>query len=84
MILAPTLADGLAAYYGGRSKIFGVSGKDRSAVAMAGHAGKAFWYSTNTGGKHFEGATDTWSDVKKACDWWAETISTQLSERRAK
>jgi hypothetical protein len=49
VILAPTLADGLAAYYGGRSKIFGVSGKDRSAVAMAGQVGKAFWYSTNTG-----------------------------------
>jgi hypothetical protein len=37
-----------------------------------------------TGGKHYEGATDTWSDVKKACDWWAETISTQLSDRGAK
>ena len=49
MLLAPTLADGLAAFYGGRSKVFGVSGKDRSAVAMAGQVGKAFWYSTNTG-----------------------------------
>jgi hypothetical protein len=49
VILAPTFSDGLAAYYGGRSKIFGVSGKDRAAVSMAGHAGKAFWYSTNTG-----------------------------------
>jgi predicted AlkP superfamily pyrophosphatase or phosphodiesterase len=48
-LLAPTLADNLAAFYGGRSKLFGVSGKDRSAVAMAGKAGKAFWYSTNTG-----------------------------------
>jgi len=49
VILAPTFGDGLAAYYGGQSKIFGVSGKDRSAVSMAGHVGKAFWYSTNTG-----------------------------------
>ncbi len=49
VILAATLGDSLAAYYGGRAKIFGVSGKDRSAVAMAGHAGKAFWYSTDTG-----------------------------------
>jgi predicted AlkP superfamily pyrophosphatase or phosphodiesterase len=49
VILAPTFSDGLAAYYGGRAKIFSVSGKDRSAVSMAGHAGKAFWYSTNTG-----------------------------------
>jgi len=49
VLLAPTIGDGLAAYFGGQSKIFGVSGKDRSAVSMAGHAGKAFWYSTNTG-----------------------------------
>jgi hypothetical protein len=49
VILAPAFGDGLAAYYGGRSKVFGVLGKDRSAVSMAGHAGKAFWFSTNTG-----------------------------------
>lgn len=48
-ILAPTLSDTLAAYYAGQSKIFAVSGKDRGAVPMAGHAGKAFWYSTDTG-----------------------------------
>ena len=48
-ILAPTFGDTLTAYYGGRSKVFGVSGKDRAAVSMAGHAGKAFWFSTNTG-----------------------------------
>jgi predicted AlkP superfamily pyrophosphatase or phosphodiesterase len=48
-LLAPTFGDGLAAYYGGRSKVFGVSGKDRSAVAMAGQVGKAFWYSTDNG-----------------------------------
>ena len=35
-ILVPTFGDGLAAYFGGRSRVFGVSGKDRSAVAMAG------------------------------------------------
>jgi predicted AlkP superfamily pyrophosphatase or phosphodiesterase len=49
VLLAPTFGDGLAAYYGGRSKIFGVSGKDRSAVAMAGQTGKAFWFSTDNG-----------------------------------
>ena len=48
-ILAATLGDGLKAYSGGKSKIFGVSGKDRSAVSMVGKTGKAFWYSTNTG-----------------------------------
>ena len=48
-ILAATFGDTLAAYYGGRSKIYAVSGKDRSAVAMAGHVGKAFWLSTDNG-----------------------------------
>ncbi len=48
-ILVSTLADELFMHYAGRSKIFGVSGKDRSAIAMAGHAGKAFWFSTSTG-----------------------------------
>lgn len=37
-----------------------------------------------TGGKHYEGAIDNWSDVKKACDFWAELISTKLSEHRSK
>jgi predicted AlkP superfamily pyrophosphatase or phosphodiesterase len=48
-ILAPTLSDTLAAYYAGQAKVFAVSGKDRGAVPMAGHHGKAFWYSTDTG-----------------------------------
>ena len=48
-LLAPTLSDGLSIYTSGRAKVFGISGKDRSAVAMAGKTGKAFWMSTNTG-----------------------------------
>ena len=49
VLLVPTFGDGLAAYYGGQAKVFGVSGKDRSAVAMAGQVGKAFWFSTDNG-----------------------------------
>jgi predicted AlkP superfamily pyrophosphatase or phosphodiesterase len=48
-ILASTFSDELAIHTAGQSKIFGVAGKDRSAVSMAGHAGKAFWFSTDTG-----------------------------------
>jgi predicted AlkP superfamily pyrophosphatase or phosphodiesterase len=48
-LLAETLADKLLAYTGGRSKAFGVSGKDRSAVALAGRGGKAFWMSSDSG-----------------------------------
>jgi len=63
-ILVPTIGDTLAAYYGGRSKIFGVSGKDRASVSMAGKTGKAFWYSTNTGdfvtSKYYYNAYPSW------------------------
>ena len=33
----------------GQAKIFGIAGKDRSAVAMAGKTGTAYWYSTDSG-----------------------------------
>jgi predicted AlkP superfamily pyrophosphatase or phosphodiesterase len=48
-ILVSTFGDELAIHYGGRSKIFAVSVKDRGAVSMAGHAGKAFWFSKASG-----------------------------------
>lgn len=48
-ILSSTFSDELAVHFGGKSKIFGVSVKDRGAVSMAGHAGKAFWFSKATG-----------------------------------
>ena len=48
-LLAETFADKLKSYTGGRAEIFGVSGKDRAAVAMAGKAGKAFWISSDSG-----------------------------------
>ncbi len=44
-ILTSTLSDEMAIHFAGRSKIFGVSVKDRGAVSMAGHTGKAFWFS---------------------------------------
>ena len=48
-ILSSTFSDELAVHYGGKSKIFGVSVKDRGAVSLAGHAGKAFWFSKASG-----------------------------------
>jgi hypothetical protein len=44
-ILAPTFSDELALAYAGKSLIYAVSVKDRGAVSLAGHAGKAFWFS---------------------------------------
>jgi predicted AlkP superfamily pyrophosphatase or phosphodiesterase len=73
-ILAATFSDVLGAYYGGRSKIFGVSAKDRGAVSMAGHVGKAFWYSTDNGDfitstyyyEDYPGWASKWNGQRKA------------------
>jgi len=48
-ILVSTFSDMLAVHTAGQAKVFGVSVKDRGAVSMAGHAGKAFWFSKATG-----------------------------------
>ncbi len=44
-ILVSTFSDELTLNQGGKSKVFGVSVKDRGAISMAGHTGKAFWFS---------------------------------------
>jgi predicted AlkP superfamily pyrophosphatase or phosphodiesterase len=48
-IMVSTLADELAQHHAGKAKVFGVSVKDRGAISMAGHAGKAFWFSKKSG-----------------------------------
>lgn len=48
-LLCSTFADELAIRSAGQAKVFGVSVKDRGAVSMAGHAGKAFWFSKQAG-----------------------------------
>ena len=48
-ILVSTFADELAQHYAGKSKVFAVSVKDRGAISMAGHAGKALWFSKKSG-----------------------------------
>jgi hypothetical protein len=44
-IMVTTTGDELAISTAGIAKVFAVSVKDRSAVSMAGQAGKAFWFS---------------------------------------
>ena len=44
-IMVSTFGDELKVNSNGKAKVYGVSIKDRGAVAMAGHAGKAFWFS---------------------------------------
>jgi len=69
-ILTSTFGDELAVNTGGRAKVFGVSIKDRGAVAMAGHAGKAFWFSKSAGQfvtsnyyyDRYPGWVESWND----------------------
>ena len=44
-ILSTTFSDELAIASNGESKIFSVSVKDRGAISLGGHSGKAFWFS---------------------------------------
>jgi len=48
-ILVSTFGDELMLNQGGKSKIFSVSVKDRGAISMAGHTGKAYWFSKKSG-----------------------------------
>lgn len=66
-ILTSTFGDELAVHTAGKAKVFGVSIKDRGAVAMAGHAGKAFWFSKAAGefvtSSYYYDAYPTWVDT---------------------
>ncbi len=35
-----------------------------------------------SGGKHYEGSTNTWADVEQAADYWAERLRLRLEELR--
>jgi predicted AlkP superfamily pyrophosphatase or phosphodiesterase len=48
-MMTSTFGDELSNFTAGRAKVFGVSVKDRGAVSMAGHSGKAFWFSKQSG-----------------------------------
>ena len=48
-ILVSTFSDELVVKTAGQAKVFAVSVKDRGAVTLAGHAGKAFWFSKAKG-----------------------------------
>ncbi len=87
-ILVTTFGDELMVKTTGEARVFGVSGKDRSAVAMAGHSGKAFWYSTDNG--DFVSSTYYYDDYpqwvktwngKKMAEGWANTDWTLLNPK---
>jgi hypothetical protein len=49
VILTSTFSDELMIATDNHAKVFAVSGKERGAVPLAGHSGKAFWYSDKNG-----------------------------------
>lgn len=73
-ILTTTFSDELSIATQGRAKVFGVSVKDRGAVTMAGHTGKAFWFSKANGqfitSSYYYDAYPDWVD-----DWNAKDLS---------
>lgn len=48
-IQTTTIGDEIALSLGPKAKVFGVSIKDRGAITLAGHTGKAFWFSKSGG-----------------------------------
>ncbi len=48
-IMVSTFSDELSQASNGKAKVFAVSVKDRGAVTLAGHNGKAFWFSKASG-----------------------------------
>mgnify|MGYP001823547760 CR=1 FL=1 len=76
-ILTSTFGDELVVNTAGQAKVFGVSIKDRGAVAMAGHAGKAFWFSKAAGefvtSSYYYDAYPDWVDA-----WNSKGFATKL------
>ena len=77
-ILTSTFGDELSLATAGRAKVFGVSIKDRGAVTMAGHVGKAFWFSKSAGqfvtSSYYYDAYPDWVD-----DWNARGLPQSFS-----
>lgn len=77
--MATTLGDELVLATGGRSKVFGVSMKDRAAVLTSGHASKgAFWVDHDTG--TWESSTYWMADLPA----WAKEFNASDRAARAR
>ena len=77
-ILVTTFSDELRSNSGGKSKVIGVSVKDRGAISMAGHSGTAFWFSKASG----DFITSTYY-LDKYPGWVSEFNSTKPAQRFA-
>ncbi len=73
---ASTIPDELAYATNGASRTFTVSGKDRGAILLAGRAGKAFMYSSQTG--RF---TSTSFYMPKHPQWWEDFYASKPQDK---
>jgi type I phosphodiesterase/nucleotide pyrophosphatase len=80
-ILTTTFGDELSIATEGRAKIYGVSVKDRGAVSMAGHSGKAFWFSTSSG--CFVSSTFYYKDASQYPQWVKTKCEEHLADKIA-
>ncbi len=78
-ILVTTLSDELVLATNGQAKVFGVSVKDRGAVTLAGHTGKAFWFSKSSGG--FITSSYYYDKYPEWVTTWNEVASTKWAPR---
>ncbi len=76
--LVTTFSDELSSLTAGKAKVFGISVKDRGAVSMAGHSGKAFWFSKAT--SEFVTSSYYYNEYPKwVVDWNAKKLPGQYS-----
>lgn len=78
-ILTSTFSDELKSFTNGQAKVFGVSVKDRGAISLAGHGGKAFWFSKQLG--EFVSSNYYYD---KYPQWVVDWNSKKLAQRYAK
>ena len=67
-LISTTFSDELALSTNGKAKIFSISVKDRAAITMGGHSGKAFWFSKSKG--EFVSSTYYYNDYPKWVKSW--------------
>ncbi|MEH6453327.1 MAG: alkaline phosphatase family protein [Psychromonas sp.] len=89
-LLSSTLSDEISTAYNGKSKVFGVSVKDRAAVSLAGQYGKAFWFSKSTNQfvtsdyyyKTYPDWVNQWNQLNKADKYAQQNWSLMLAENK--
>lgn len=89
-ILTSTFGDELTVSTGGKAKVFSVSVKDRGAISLGGHTGKAFWFSKAQGmfvtSNYYYDAyptwVNTWNDQALAKQYGGSSWTLSLPKER--